>query len=175
MQFWAGAFTVTESVYQTPHRSWPDALVPVASDKPRWTEPPPRCWRAGLLGNVSLRGLVAQRCEACESCWRRGVGTWLGLAGPVAGVKSCHMPACFRCEASRAVSAASQWQLARPDPSPDKSFKFAKYASQYLGTFAYRFNRRVNLKSLLHDLLGHAATTSPARERQIRGMAEVHA
>ena len=56
-----------------------------------------------------------------------------------------------------------------------KSFKFAKYASQYLGAFAYRFNRRVNLKSLLHDLLGHAATTSPARERQIRGMAEVHA
>ena len=36
----------------------------------------------------------------------------------VAGVKSCHLPTCFRCEASRAVSAASQWQLARPDPSP---------------------------------------------------------
>ena len=77
--------SAAESVYQTPHRSWPDALVPVASDKPRWTEPPPRCWRAGLLGNVSLRGLVAQRCEACESCWRRGVGTWLGLAGPGRG------------------------------------------------------------------------------------------
>ena len=41
----------TESVYQTPHRSWPDAPVPVASDKPRWTEPPPRWWRAaGLTG-----------------------------------------------------------------------------------------------------------------------------
>ena len=26
----------------------------------------------------------------------------------LAGVKSCHLPACFRCEASRAVSAASQ-------------------------------------------------------------------
>ena len=41
-----------------------------------------------------------------------------GLDFKVAGVKSCHLPACFRCDASRAVSAASQWQLARPDPSP---------------------------------------------------------
>ena len=55
-----------------------------------------------------------------------------------------------------------------------QSYKFAKYASQYLGAFAYRFNRRVNLKNLPHELLGHAATTSPARERQNRGMAEVH-
>jgi transposase-like protein len=55
-----------------------------------------------------------------------------------------------------------------------KSFKFGKYASQYLGAFAYRFNRRVNLNDLLGDLLGHAATASPTRERQIRGMAEVH-
>ena len=37
------------------------------------------------------------------------------------GVKACHLPACFRCEASHAVSAASQWQLARPDPSPRNS------------------------------------------------------
>ena len=36
----------------------------------------------------------------------------------VAGVKSCHLLACFRREASRAMSAASRWQLARPDPSP---------------------------------------------------------
>ena len=35
----------------------------------------------------------------------------------VAGVKSCHLPACFRCEASRAVSAVFQWQLARLDQS----------------------------------------------------------
>jgi hypothetical protein len=55
-----------------------------------------------------------------------------------------------------------------------KAFKFGKYAGQYLGAFAYRFNRRVNLRTLLHDLLGHAATTLPTRERQIRGMAEVH-
>ena len=55
-----------------------------------------------------------------------------------------------------------------------KSFKFAKYAAQYLGAFAYRFNRRVDLPSLLRDLLGHAATASPSRERQIRSIAEVH-
>jgi hypothetical protein len=55
-----------------------------------------------------------------------------------------------------------------------KAFKFGKYAGQYLGAFAYRFNRTVNLKTLLRDLLGHAATASPTRERQIRGMAEVH-
>lgn len=55
-----------------------------------------------------------------------------------------------------------------------KAFKFGKYASQYLGAFAYRFNRRVNLKTMLGVLLGHAATASPTRERQIRGMAEVH-
>ena len=55
-----------------------------------------------------------------------------------------------------------------------KSFKFTKYASQYLGAFAYRFNRRVNLRTLLRDLLGHAATASPTRECQIRGMAEFH-
>ena len=55
-----------------------------------------------------------------------------------------------------------------------KAFKFRKYASQYLGAFAYRFNGRVNLRGLLRDLLGHAATGSPTRERQIRGMAEVH-
>ena len=55
-----------------------------------------------------------------------------------------------------------------------KAFKFGKYASQYLGAFAYHFNGRVNLRTLLRDLLGHAATVSPTHERQILGMAEVH-
>jgi hypothetical protein len=55
-----------------------------------------------------------------------------------------------------------------------KSFKFRKYASQYLGAFAYRFNRRVNLRALMHNLLRHAATGSPTREGQIRAMAEAH-
>ena len=55
-----------------------------------------------------------------------------------------------------------------------KSFKFGKYANQYLGAFAYRFNQRFNLHALLDNLLGHAAATAPTRERQIRAVAEVH-
>ncbi len=55
-----------------------------------------------------------------------------------------------------------------------KAFKFAKYAAHYLGAFAYRFNGRFDLKTLLLDLIAHAATRSPVRERQIRGKAEVH-
>jgi len=55
-----------------------------------------------------------------------------------------------------------------------KSFRFGKYASHYLGAFAYRFNRRFNLGSLLLGLIGDATTASPTREHQIRGEAEVH-
>lgn len=55
-----------------------------------------------------------------------------------------------------------------------KAFKFRKYATAYLGAFAYRFNRRFDLQQLLADLIGHTATSSPTRERQIRGRAEVH-
>ncbi|WP_119157988.1 IS1595 family transposase, partial [Caldimonas tepidiphila] len=39
-----------------------------------------------------------------------------------------------------------------------KAFKFTKYASHYLGAFAYRFNRRSNLPALLLALIGHVAT-----------------
>lgn len=55
-----------------------------------------------------------------------------------------------------------------------KAFNFGKYASNYLGAFAYRFNARFDLQELLGALLGHAATGAPTRERQIRCMAEVH-
>lgn len=55
-----------------------------------------------------------------------------------------------------------------------KAFKFRKYAAHYLGAFAYRFNGRFNLKTLLHDLIAHAANGSPTRERQIRGTTELH-
>lgn len=55
-----------------------------------------------------------------------------------------------------------------------KSFNFTKYAVHYLGAFAYRFNRRFNLKAMLSKLLGLAANSRPTRERQIRGLAEVH-
>ncbi len=36
------------------------------------------------------------------------------------------------------------------------AFKFAKCASNYLGAFAYRFNGRLSLPTLLHALIGHA-------------------
>ena len=60
---WRGAelCRLTESVYLTPHRSWLNAPMLMASDKPRWTEPPLRWWRAGLLGNVRLSWLIWQR------------------------------------------------------------------------------------------------------------------
>lgn len=48
-----------------------------------------------------------------------------------------------------------------------KNFKFGKYANQYLGAFAYRFNWRFDLRALLTGLIGHASTNSPTRERQI--------
>lgn len=55
-----------------------------------------------------------------------------------------------------------------------KAFKYGKYASQYLGAFAYRFNLRFDLREMLRTLVGQAANTAPTRERQIRSMAEVH-
>jgi hypothetical protein len=55
-----------------------------------------------------------------------------------------------------------------------KSFKFRKYADQYLGAFCYRFNNRFDLHQLVTDLIGNAATSSPVPERRIRGAAEVH-
>ena len=55
-----------------------------------------------------------------------------------------------------------------------KAFKFGSYASQYLSTYAYRFNRHVDLQSVLCSFLGLAETTSPTPERHIRGMVEVH-
>ena len=55
-----------------------------------------------------------------------------------------------------------------------KAFKFRKYAGQYLGAFAYRFNARIDLRAMVVALLGHAVAGTPTRERQIRAMAEVH-
>jgi len=53
------------------------------------------------------------------------------------------------------------------------SFGFAKYAEQYLGTFAYRFNRRFDLKTLPQRLLVAAAQCVPHSQRSIRAVAEV--
>lgn len=55
-----------------------------------------------------------------------------------------------------------------------KSFKFGKYAGQYLGAFCFRLNRRFDLRALVPELIAHAATFPPVRERAIRGLAEVH-
>ena len=56
-----------------------------------------------------------------------------------------------------------------------KSFKFRKYAAQYLGAFSYRFNQRFDLHTLVTQLIGDVIRAKPQRERQIRGLAEVHA
>jgi hypothetical protein len=55
-----------------------------------------------------------------------------------------------------------------------KSFKFRKYASQYLGAFCYRFNRRFDLRQMVSDLITDGITFPPVPERLIRGVAEVH-
>jgi len=54
------------------------------------------------------------------------------------------------------------------------SFGFSKYAQQYLGAFAYRFNRRFDLKTLPKRLLVAAAQCGPHSQVSIRGVAEVH-
>jgi len=49
-----------------------------------------------------------------------------------------------------------------------KSFGYAKYADHYLGTFAYRFNRRFDLADLVVRLIVDACRAKPAPERVIR-------
>ena len=56
----------------------------------------------------------------------------------------------------------------------NNSFKFRKYASQYLGAFCYRFNHRFDVCQQVTRLISHAATFPPVPERVIRGRAEVH-
>jgi transposase-like protein len=52
------------------------------------------------------------------------------------------------------------------------AFDFRKYAHRYLAAFAYRFNRRFNLRTLPKRLLVAAANCAPHSERIIR-MADV--
>jgi ISXO2-like transposase domain/Transposase zinc-ribbon domain len=52
-------------------------------------------------------------------------------------------------------------------------FAFQKYAKRYLGAFAYRFNRRFDLRTLHQRLLVAAAHCAPQPQRAIR-MAEAH-
>jgi hypothetical protein len=53
------------------------------------------------------------------------------------------------------------------------AFKYGKCAEQYLGAFAYRFNRRFDLKRLVTRLVAAASPCQPRCERVIR-QAEVH-
>ena len=48
------------------------------------------------------------------------------------------------------------------------AFDFAKYGERYLGTFAYRFNRRFRLDKLPARLLAAAASTGPRPEKWLR-------
>jgi hypothetical protein len=48
------------------------------------------------------------------------------------------------------------------------AFDFQKYAARYLAAFAYRFNRRFDLRSLHHRLLIAAASMAPQPMRLIR-------
>ena len=52
-------------------------------------------------------------------------------------------------------------------------FGFQKYASRYLGAFAYRLNRRFNLRTPNQRLLVAAVSCAPLPQRAIR-MAEAH-
>ena len=50
-----------------------------------------------------------------------------------------------------------------------KALKFLKYAQTYLAAFAYRFNQRFDLRSLVATLIVDVARTRPIKEKVIRG------
>ena len=54
------------------------------------------------------------------------------------------------------------------------AFKYRKYATHYLSAFAYRFNRRFDLRGLVARLIIDTARAKPRPERAIRGCAEIH-
>jgi transposase-like protein len=54
-----------------------------------------------------------------------------------------------------------------------KHFDFAKYANRYLGGFAYRFNRRFDLRQLVPTLIKQVVRCSPLPEKVARDGAEV--
>ena len=49
-----------------------------------------------------------------------------------------------------------------------KAFGYAKYAQRYLGAFAYRFNQRFDLASLIVNLVVDVCSAKPVNERGIR-------
>jgi hypothetical protein len=54
------------------------------------------------------------------------------------------------------------------------AFDFAKYGARYLGTFAYRFNRRFHLDTIHNRLLIAAATIGARSEQWLRGAEASH-
>ena len=52
------------------------------------------------------------------------------------------------------------------------SLKYRKYAADYLAAFAYRFDRRFNLRDLVAGLIVDVARTAPVKERIVRAHAE---
>lgn len=54
------------------------------------------------------------------------------------------------------------------------SLEYRKYAQHYLAAFAYRFNRRFDLRGLVAQLITDVARARPATERVVRSNAEAH-
>ena len=54
------------------------------------------------------------------------------------------------------------------------SLKYGKYAEHYLAAFAYRFNRRFDLRGLVAGLIVDVATAVPITEKAVRTHAEPH-
>jgi transposase-like protein len=52
------------------------------------------------------------------------------------------------------------------------SLKYRKYAEHYLGAFAYRFNRRFDLRDLVARLIVDVARCAPVKEKLVRTHAE---
>ena len=52
------------------------------------------------------------------------------------------------------------------------SLKYRKYAEHYLAGFAYRFNRRFDLRSLVARLIVDVTRSKPAQEKLVRAHAE---
>ena len=52
------------------------------------------------------------------------------------------------------------------------ALKYGKYGESYLAAFAYRFNRRFDLRGLVARLIVDVARTKPVTERLVRAQAE---
>jgi len=52
------------------------------------------------------------------------------------------------------------------------SLKYRKYAEHYLAAFAYRFNRRFDLRGLVARLIVDVAQAAPIKEQVVRSHAE---